>query len=405
MPAFRAPVACVLVLAAAATTALAQQRPVFRSGADIVAVDVQVVTNDGLPLAGLKPEQFEVFIDGYRRAVQSVEFLRAATPIPLGKAGANAPPPPSGPNDPGRVFMLGIDQMSFPASAQWSAKEAARRVVARLSPNDYIGMMSFPGDVRIAPTRDRVAIEEGIKQISGLRQDVHTLFSISIAEASAIRANDPMTSPEVFNRECMNRLTTDPGNRQQCRDALRQDSNAIVVTLEQQATTSINGLNDVVDSMASLAGRKTLVVISAGVPLSNRLSGRPDFNHELARLARRSAVANVNLYVFYMNIHFLRFYSAEYRKHNYTIFDDIAMFGYGLEKFADGAGGSFAQVEVDADPFVDRLMRETSAYYLLAVPVEPGDRDGKEHAIRVGVKAAGATVRFRKAVVIPAAGK
>ena len=77
------------------------------------------------------------------------------------------------------------------------------------------------------------------------------------------------------------------------------------------------------------------------------------------------------------------------------------MFGHGLERLAGGAGGTFFQVQVDSDPFVARMLRETSAYYLLAVPSEPRERDGKEHLIRVSVRQGGTTVRHRAVVVIP----
>ena len=89
------------------------------------------------------------------------------------------------------------------------------------------------------------------------------------------------------------------------------------------------------------------------------------------------------------------------KTHRRDVDDARAATAYGLEKFADIAGGSFAQIEVDADPTVDRMLRETSAYYLVTVPTEPSDRDGKEHFIRLTVKERGATVRHRKVVVIP----
>ena len=118
------------------------------------------------------------------------------------------------------------------------------------------------------------------------------------------------------------------------------------------------------------------------------------------------ASANVSLYVFYMNVHFIRAFSAAYGRRNYSLFEDITTFGLGLEKFADAAGGAFFQVEVDSDPFVDRALRETSAAYLLAVQPEPSDRDGKEHfirvtVIRVTVNARNSTIRFRRVLTIP----
>jgi hypothetical protein len=211
---------------------------------------------------------------------------------------------------------------------------------------------------------------------------------------------------DVYVRECEQRYlpVRDYQGMQVCRQELNQESSAITISLEQQGMTSINGLHDAIDAMSSIDGRKTLVFVSAGIPVSKYPGGQPNLDHELARIGRRAAAANVNLYVFYMNVHFLLYFSAEYGKQNHSIFEDISMFGYGLEKFADIAGGSFAQIEVDADPFVDRMLRETSAYYLLAVPTEPSDRDGKEHFIRLSVKERGATVRHRKVVLIPKQG-
>jgi len=52
---------------------------------------------------------------------------------------------------------------------------------------------------------------------------------------------------------------------------------------------------------------------------------------------------------------------------------------------------------------IDRLVRETSAYYLLSVEPLSTERDGKPHTITVKVKAPNATVRNRSFVVIPKA--
>ena len=87
-----------------------------------------------------------------------------------------------------------------------------------------------------------------------------------------------------------------------------------------------------------------------------------------------------------------------------SIYEDITLFGYGLERFADSAGGAFFQVDVGPDSLVDRVLRETAASYLLTVRAEPAEHDGKEHFIRVTVNARGATVRYRRIVTIPRRG-
>jgi VWFA-related protein len=389
-----------VLLVGGAVVAAAQQAPVFKSSADVIAVDVQVVSRDGMPITGLTAEQFEVFIDGRRRPVQSAQFLRVAEAPPLASKRGGAPPAPAlaaPASGDGRIIMIAVDQMSFPMVTQQSAREAARRIASTVGPGDYLGMMTFPGDVRIAPTRDRTAVSEGITRIQGLRVEPNVLQTdLTVTEATLLRARDPATR-DIIIRECRKHPEI-----KDCPIQVQQEAHTIVTHLEQQGLTSINGLHDVIDAMAQVKGRKILALVSAGIPLSNLVGGSPNLDHELARLSRRAAAADVTLYVFYMNVHFLRAFSVEYRRPTTTIYQDIGLFGYGLEKFADGAGGAFAQVEVDADPFVDRMLRETSAYYLLAVPTETRDRDDREHAIRVTVDARGASIQYRKAVRIPA---
>jgi hypothetical protein len=49
----------------------------------------------------------------------------------------------------------------------------------------------------------------------------------------------------------------------------------------------------------------------------------------------------------------------------------------------------------------DRVLRETSAYYLLGVEPADSDRDGRTHTLKVKVNLDDATVRNRTVVVIP----
>src|SRR6185503_4691359 len=67
-------VGCVGVIAAAVLGA--QQQPTFRASVELIAVDVQVVDNDGAPVDKLRPESFEVTIDGRRHKVVSADFVR-----------------------------------------------------------------------------------------------------------------------------------------------------------------------------------------------------------------------------------------------------------------------------------------------------------------------------------------
>ena len=379
------------IAAVALVAQSAEQRPpTFKTSTELVVIEAQVVSRDGAPIAGLKADQFEVFVDGRKQPIVSLDFFKlsgSGQTDTTARAGSE-----SGAG--GRTIVLAIDQESFPVSGQASAREAAMRVANTVAPDDNLGLIAFPGSVAVAPTRDHAAVRAAIPKISGLRTDVSaSRFNISAMEASRIKTRDSSTK-EITDRECK----LDPGNLN-CPNEVVQDAGRIADALERQAQLSVSGLRGVLDTVGSLPGRKTLMLISAGLPMNPR--GTPNPDSETAYIAQRAAAFNINLYVFYMNVHFLKAFSAEYGKRNNTLFDDITLFGYGLEKFADGAGGSFFQVEVNSDPFVARALRETSAVYLLAVQARPEDRDGKDHFIRLTVKERGATVRYRKVVNIP----
>jgi VWFA-related protein len=387
---------------AAALAAVAPPRQTFRAATELVLIDAHVVGRDGTPVAGLKPDQFEVFIDGRRHPIERLEFLAGASTPAAGEFPGTSPPASPGaaapaPFSDGRVFVVAIDQPSFPLVAQSSAREAVRRVVDAVSPEDYLGFVAIPGKSIVAPTRNRQAVRDAANGIQGQRFEIRTRFNISASEAGLIKAKDAATFRNVQQRECGMTPSIE------CPTQIRMDADQLVAELHRQASGSIGGLHGVIDGMASLPGRKTLLVISAGLPMSTRPGVEPNVNVETGRLAAHAASANVNLYVFFMNVHFLRAFSAEFGTINNTLFQDMEVFGSGLEKFADSANGTFFQIQVDADPFVARVMRETSAYYLLGVAPEPRERDGKAHFIRVETKARGATVRHRLVVTIPVA--
>jgi VWFA-related protein len=391
LPALTVVLAVLQVAVAASRQQPAQQPPTFRTSTELVSIEAHVIDRDGAPVEGLRAEDFEVFVDGRRRPLAHVQFVRSNAIA----AGTGAAASPGHPFPGGRVVVLAVDQGSFPMSAQSSAREAAGLVMNSIGPEDYLGIVTFPNGAAIAPARDHAPVQQVVERIVGLRTDlVRSRFNISAVEASQLRAKDSFATQDLIARECRGAYP-DPT----CRQELIQDGGRVADALEQQAVLSINGLHGAIEAIGSLPGRKTMILISAGLPM--RPGGVPNLDSETAAIARRAAAANINLYVFYMNVHFLRFFSAEYGKVNHTLYDDITMFGYGLEKFADVAGGSFAQVNVDADPFVARALRETSASYVLGVAVRPEDRDGKDHYIRVNVKGRGATVRYRKVVNIP----
>jgi VWFA-related protein len=367
-------------------------------------------------MADLKPEQFDVLIDGKKRPVASLSFLRASTADGAVQPASKTTPTGSAAASPdGRIFILGIDQTSFPVAGEPAAREAARRLIERLAPEDFLGLVAFPGPISIAPTRDRQKVRDALTRITGLWTDTESKHSVSAAEATAFQtiSLDPSVVSSVLLRECCPSLlctakkggnggkaiagSADYGFEPVCSNEVTQQARELCRNLEMRAAQSVGGLEALIDGVAGVPGRKTIVLVSAGIPTSNRPGARPDVNSAIASVARRAEAANANLYVLYMNVHFLGQFAAS--RANFSIFDDVALFGRGLGQFAGGAGGEFYQIEVSSAKIIERLVKATSAYYLIGIAPIDSERDGKEHFITVRVNKA--TVLSRRTVTIP----
>jgi hypothetical protein len=85
-----------------------------------------------------------------------------------------------------------------------------------------------------------------------------------------------------------------------------------------------------------------------------------------------------------------------------SYFRDSNMAASGLERLAGSAGGTVMRVFGTAPEVAfDRVMRETSAHYLLGVEGSADDKPGETHAIRVTVRRRGAQVRSRTQFIVP----
>src|SRR5215467_1048356 len=148
-------------------------RQTFRSTVDLIAVDVQVVDRDGRPVLGLPTDRFTVTIDGRRRRVISTQVLdyKAGTREPASSAGGvtGASAPADGFTPPPRVILLAVDCTSFGVAASRGMLTAARSFVARLQPDDEVGLFAFPHGPRLSPTTDHARIMRTLDSIVGER--------------------------------------------------------------------------------------------------------------------------------------------------------------------------------------------------------------------------------------------
>jgi VWFA-related protein len=419
----RGPIARTLVVCAAALLMAAAadplQQPTFRSTADVIAVDVRVVDGDGQPVPGLGPERFDVRINGKRRRVVSADFVRLGTDADARSPTGPAPRAESAPAR-GRTFVLAIDQSSFEVGAAKRAADAALGLVNGLSPADRVGLFVYPAGARVEPTTDRVAVRTALAGVIGIRSVLRSQYNLRPSEivditaqsvaasASSVAARgratldaaSALTDPAVVvqQREC----PTDP----ECVSRIFSEASALALHLEGQAAISLGGLEQVIRALGVLPGQKAVVLLSAGVLVSDRPGGRPDVGDVARPMGQMAAEAGVSVYTVHVDPSFSGLYSATKRRSSGDERDrDRGMLGQWLEAFSAAAGGTLIHVPVGGGEFAfDRILRETSAQYLLGVEPDQADRDGRARQLRVTVGARGVTVRSRQWVVVPRSG-
>ena len=373
------------------------QKPTFKSGIELVVVDAQVVDKKkGDPIPGLKAEQFEVSIDGKKRKVVSAQFIDSAT----GQAkDADASAPASAGSRPGNMYILAVDQGSFRAVNAPAAMHAARELVKRLHPNDYLGIISFPAPgVRIDPTRDRKVLEEAIPRLVGFSQVKGSRrYNYSLSDAIDVAAKDRDAFDRVTQRNC-------PAGDLTCPRALEDEMMELISMLELQAARSFHGLREVASLIRPLEGRKTLIVMSAGIPTGDRTGGRLYMRNDAQQLAKDTQNASVLLYTLHLNTAFLDSFSPDAPSAQQTVMREASVYAKGLDMVNGYASGTFMEVNTSANSAIDRMIREMSAHYLLGVEVDDADRDGRPHLIQVKANAKDSAIRNRASVVIPKRG-
>ncbi len=394
-----------LVVSAAVAFAQAAQVPTLKSGVELIAVDVEVVAGSGDPVAGLRPSDFDVRIDGKARRVVSAEFVRYDT-----AAGSlttvEVPDAPDAPTaaPPRRLYLLAIDEHSFNTASLKAGMQAASRFIDRLRPDDLVGLYAYPtGGAHVDFTTDHAAVKSELPKLVGLFDPPDGQFHMTLSEIVDITADDQQVFRKVVVREC---IAGDPS----CPPAVRGEALAIGAFLEARISQSLGGLRDLIEGLAVIPDRKTVVLISGGLIANDRIGGRPDASGFILEVGRQAARANVSLYALHMDSSFADAMSGRdpFSRRGpdvQTLFRDGNLMAQGLEMVAGAAGGAVMRVMAGTgDAAFDRVLKETSAHYVLGVSVDEADRNGRPHRIAVRLKRKGATLRSRTMVMIPRPG-
>jgi VWFA-related protein len=156
------------LVVALASSLMLQQRPAFRSGVDLVAVDVSVAR--GLtPVTGLKAENFQLTDNGIPQDVESVSL--DSRPISV---------------------MLVLDTSDSVAGEKLAQLiEAGRQVVRALRPDDRAALITFSEQVlvNVPLTSDLASVDRALGGLKGLgatsmNDAIHVAINLRPADTS-----------------------------------------------------------------------------------------------------------------------------------------------------------------------------------------------------------------------------
>lgn len=395
----------------------------FRTSVDLIAVDVQVTDRSGNAVAGLLPASFEVTLDGRKRRVTSATFTQhALTPLPvrvperygLGRPDASTsadtilgPPPREG----GRTFIISIDTLSFRTLDARPAVLAAQRFVEQLAADDAVGVFTLPNGPFLEPSTNHLTAKQAIGRVVGQKEAVSQEFSLSLEEVIDYTALAATNSLLESRRQASQKLQeldvngdkmTCGANVTLCTETALLEAEAQAHRLEEDVLRGLSGLDALLRLLQGMPGRKTVLLLSGGMPISDRTDGRPRVGTEIKRLGDQAAYANATIHSLFFDQEIDAAFAAESRKTRVSTSRTRAIYTRALAEFSHPSGGSVRDVSTGAgEDEVDRLLKQLSSYYLLGVEPEDRDRDGRPHRLEVKVPGQKINIRSRQLVIVP----
>ena len=382
---------------------------------NVVNVDVYVTDKQGRRVTGLEKEGFELFEDGKPITITNfyaVEDGRPAGAPPAPKAPADAPPRDPRiraqqielPEDQQLHLVLYFDNLFLkPFNRNKVVREARRFLYENVAPGDRVMLVTFDRSVHV-----RHPFTTDMRAISDALTEIETLSGFAVQADSERR--------DILRRFEDSTSIIDAENQV---DLYAQ-------SLHFDVTTTVRYLKEMVSSLAGLPGRKAILHVSDGIPMT---AGEDLFfllqdrwgddaaginlrsrQYNVRRLFRElTAAANANRVTFYT------LEAAGLRSHASLSAE------YGGSRGSDGAvGGSRVEADIirvasQQEPLMmmasdtgglatlgtnnlagglDAMTADFRTYYSLGYS-SANSGDGRYHDIEVKVKKKGLEVRHR----------
>ncbi|HEV2801370.1 MAG TPA: VWA domain-containing protein [Pyrinomonadaceae bacterium] len=287
---------------------------VVRVNTELVQTDVIVLDKEGKFVDGLKPEQFELRVNGKPQPISFFERVTAGSvnedaQLAAARGGGSSGKLPATaggtatavkPLDRGRNVLFFVDDLHLSSASLARTRTLLLRFVEeQMRQNDQAMIATATNQLGFLQqlTDDRRVLRAAVSRLSPREVNVRDFGRPAMSElqALAIDQNDP----NVLNYfiEAVLRETPMFGNQQSARNSaesqVRQRATQIAQTSITAATNTLYSLRNMLRSLAPLPGRKVVYFISDGFPVELR---RSDMGETLRRVTDAAARAGVVVY-------------------------------------------------------------------------------------------------------------
>jgi VWFA-related protein len=364
------------------------QAPVFRSGVEVMEVDVTIVDAKGMPVRDLRAADFTVTVDGQPRRVVSAEFISASY-TPSSEPAKPRDPYVSNNTDrrPGRLIMVVVDRNNIDTHTIRTAQGAMKQFVTSIAPEDRLALFTIPAPgPSVDFTTNHKQVLDAITRIIGSDDAQTSRYNVSDYEAVTFETrSNPIATQALLYRACGD---TDPNTMSPCDRDVEMEALGIATHIKHLTAQSVSAYAALLANLRDVEGPKSMIIMSQGLMLDTSQS---DATH-LAALAAEARVS-VNVMMFSQATG-----NASQGRLSETMSQDRDMREAGLETLSSRSRGSLFRVLTNPEFVFERLRNELSGYYMLGVEPLDRDRDGRSHQIRVQVARQNVQIRSRRQV-------
>jgi VWFA-related protein len=389
-------------------------KPVFRSGLDLVRLDVRVTDGDGLPITDLRPEELTLTEEGSQRPIllfQRVEAPRgtyadAAQRTISAQVSTNQGSPR------GHVYVLVFDESHILPGHEQRARVAAERFLrTRLRPGDRVALYALPGPgPQIEFTADSRRVINQLIAVRGAGEEM--------GAGSALTPVAPMRIYEAYeiargNQKVLDRVTNEvsenlPGSDTRTaarttggagaalaadyednRRSLIEDARSMVARADGESRRFLLALADVVRTLRNVDGRKAVILFSEGFQIDH-------VTHELEEVAAAAAQSYSVIYAMDLNSRAIEATDQTPRggEQSTETLDKLQSLG---SLAAQTSGTLVTDAAAQIDRALARVAETSEDYYLVGfTPADGGKGDRSRYRpIHVSVTRPGARVSAR----------